>query len=109
MLDRFDLVLLTEPYRGKSKGEVPLVEIQDWVEKARELEGATGSVSADADLESIPEVYRVFQSRRRERALVTLARGLALLDGESAIKEEHWTEAFLLSQKPIQSLQALFS
>jgi len=80
------------------------------VEKARELEGATGSVSADADLESIPEVYRVFQSRRREKALVTLARGLALLDGESdAIKEGHWTEAFLLSQKPIQSLQALFS
>lgn len=108
MLDRFDLIFLLGAYKlsqSSEEGLISLKEIQAQVSEARRF---SLECALEEDELQIPEVYRVLQSRRREQALKKLAKALALLEGRGAVGPDHWTEAFLLSQKPIEDLQRLF-
>lgn len=106
ILDRFELIVLFKPYyQQKQNGKkVSLFEVMELVKSARALKS---ELSGGESLE-VPEVYSLLQSRRREVALKKLARGLSLLDGKLVVEDSHWTEAFLLSQKPIERIENLF-
>lgn len=106
ILDRFELIVLFKPYymQKKSEKKISLVEIRERVVEARALKE---EFAYEEDLK-IPEVYSLLHSRRREVALKKLALGLALLDGRSEVGDLHWTEAFLLSQKPIEQIESFF-
>ncbi len=106
MLDRFELILLFEAYRGalhQGQEKVSLKTIQDELTEARIFQK-----ECDFEESDVPEIYQVFESRRRELALKKLAKFLAILDGKSRILSSHWLKAFELSQKPIQTLRKLF-
>ncbi len=110
MLDRFDLVVLTDAYRSRGAKEelVSLAEVKKQVDQARRHLSESASLK-NACSQGIPEVYRVFQSRRRENALVKLARAQAALEGRAEISSSNWTDAFLLSQRDVKAIGDLFA
>jgi magnesium chelatase family protein len=108
MLDRFELVVLFEAYGKETWKEErsSLREINERVEKARAL--YEGLLAEEKTL-VVPEVFRTFQSRRREMALKKLSVALAALEGTRGVEDRHWLGAYRLSQRPVKTLQELFS
>lgn len=107
MLDRFDLILLLGAYKSSHSSKEELISLKEIQSQVNEARAFAKECSFNDELR-IPKVYQVFQSRRREQALKKLAKALALLEGRGEVGPSHWTEAFLLSQKPIEDLQRLF-